>query len=387
MALHSIQGLMGAGKSYVAVNKFLVDYLRESERHIYTNLPLNLEKFVAWVDPKPAKWPALRERIHILENKMVEAFDGNGQSLGEKHQLKEFWRFTQPNAVILLDETADVFNAQAWKERPEELTSYINHHRHYKDDLYFFCQDRDDIDVQIRRKIQYAWLVRNSLVENISNHPLMRGMKWPCQFFMVSCFSGPEVLGKNAAATVKVQPMHSFSVWPKAAGFATYESFSASQSLPGKMTAASGAKSGDYGRTVKSQWAAFFSRAPMFFAAAVAIVGVVAAVLYVGAGMMRGTATSVGVSAAGAVSAGSNALQNAGGATNEAQVTEAKETHEKSDTVERLVFVGPSYVRTSQRTYRRGHELSGRRISRIFADGVRFDGGDVETFDVLFPGR
>ena len=37
MAVHAMQGLMGAGKSCVAVNKFLVDILLNTNRHITTS--------------------------------------------------------------------------------------------------------------------------------------------------------------------------------------------------------------------------------------------------------------------------------------------------------------------------------------------------------------
>jgi hypothetical protein len=377
---------MGAGKSYVLVNRFMVDYLRDTNRPIYTNLPINLDAFLAFAaGGKPSLIEAYRERVTIAEHGKAHALDEQGQpildaSTGQPRQfdrVKEFWRFTEPNSVIILDETADAFNSQAWKERPEELQSYINHHRHYKDDIFLCCQDRDDVDVQIRRKVQYVWLVSNSLTENISEHRLFLGMKWPLQFFMVRCFSGPQVMGKNAAATSRVAPINpTMIVWPRQGGFRNYQSFSASTSLPGKKMSKEGQKSGDVGQGLTSQWGAFFGRIPAMLAGLVGLVGLVVAVAFMARVYFQNLKSEIG-----GVQSENVATNIVGGVTNAPSVPGVASNRE------RLVAAFPDRVVSNLREYRRGDSLGGRGIRAIGWDGVLWDDGTGSPWSVVFPGR
>jgi hypothetical protein len=375
---------MGAGKSYVLVNRFMVDYLKSSNRPIYTNLPIALDSFLAFAaEGRPARIEEFRDRVTIAEHGKAEALDENGQpiidpSTGQPRQfdrVKEFWRFTKPNSVIILDETADAFNAQAWKERPEELQSYINHHRHYKDDIFLCCQDRDDVDVQIRRKVQYVWLVSNSLTENISEHRLFLGMKWPLQFFMVRCFSGPQVMGKNAAATSRVAPINpTMIVWPRASGFRNYQSFSASTSLPGKAMSTENQKSGDVGQGLRGQWGAFFGRLPGLLAGAVGLLGLVVAVVFMARTYFAQIKTEVGVNQE---SENVAALSEVG--SSNTPVAIAPPVREKL----RAAF--PDRIVTDLGVYRVGDSCGGKVVGAIGWDGVRWADGTSQPWSVVFP--
>jgi hypothetical protein len=262
MSLHMVQGGMGAGKSYIAVNREMQSYLENSERPIYTNLPCDGDELDAWMmtlTRNPARRQVYRRRItflpeasgvvavplflqedrntrgELVRRKLVPLKDEDGDAV-EADVLCEFWFFTLPNAVIFLDELADIYNAVDRASRPETLASYINHHRHYKDDLWFFAQDKDDIDTQIRRKVQYVFDVRNSVFENIWSNAWMRGFKWPVQFFMVRVYLGKQVFNKSGDLK-RFEPQRGYWVVPNKRGFEHYRSFSHSAKLGGKKVA------------------------------------------------------------------------------------------------------------------------------------------------------
>ena len=262
MSLHMVQGGMGAGKSYIAVNKEMLSYLESSNRPIYTNLPCDgdeLDALLLDVTRNPARREDYRRRItflpsasgqmavplflqedrnsrgELIRRRLVPLVDDDGDKV-EADVLCEFWFFTLPNAVIFLDELADIYNALDRASRPETLASYINHHRHYKDDLWFFAQDKDDVDTQIRRKVQFVFDVRNSVMENIWQNPWMRGFKWPVQFFICRVYLGKQVFNKSGDLR-KFEPQRGYWVWPNRRGFLHYRSFSHSAKLGGKVVA------------------------------------------------------------------------------------------------------------------------------------------------------
>jgi hypothetical protein len=410
MAINVMQGLMGAGKSYVAVNRFMPDFLLNTNRPIYTNLPLEVDKFLLWLAPKnPVLREQLRARIFFLEDKDKEAFDEEGKSLGTFHGVREFWYFTQPNAVVFLDEVADIYDATNHRSRPVTLGSYINHHRHYKDDLFFFCQDRDDIDVKIRRKIQYVWTVRNSTKENMFGQVRwLRGLKWPVQFFFVKCYLGTDVLKLDARQIREVTTEQGFLVWPKSRGFKNYRSFSASQSLPGKKLASDSQQSTDCDPSI---WNKVKGVLPSLGLLGMLVIAGLVGAAVVGRsvfGLLRIDSSDVartGLIGASAKAptivedqednprAGTNFLAAVGppvpavpavGGTNEIVPIPAPD-------VERLVLVTSGRAVTmkgkKKNVYVSGSKIGSNTVAHIFLEGVRFSSGRVETWDVLFPGE
>lgn len=271
MALNLVDGIMGAGKTYVGTNFFIWDELRNGDRHIYTNLPIKPEVIAKdLAGGRPTKRREILERLHILENKMSPVLDADGNPImvpSSEHpnaamvplvlnEIQCFWRFTQPNSVIVLDECADWFNARNWKAvadlgmEKNELQSYVNHHRHYKDDLYVICQNIEDIDKQIRTKFHHLYRIANSLKENMFEWRFLKGIKWPIQFFKVRVYH-PRNLKEEE---------ESFTVWPRAAGFKRYDSFSASERLPGKKMPPKDAASSDFGQSYWKRMSLWLAR-------------------------------------------------------------------------------------------------------------------------------
>lgn len=297
MALNLLDGIMGAGKTYVATNFFMVDELLNGNRHIYTNLPIKPDVIARHLSRgKPTRYREIIDRLHILENKESPVLDAEGKPLMVReskkpdaplvplmlNEIRCFWRFTQPNSVIILDECADWFNARDWKSNAElgaeenELQSYVNHHRHYKDDLYIVCQNIDDIDKQIRTKFHHLYRVANSLKENMFEWKFLKGVKWPIQFFKVRVYH-PRNLR---------EPEETFTVWPRSAGFKRYDSFSASERIPGKALPPKESASSDYGQSYWRRMSLWLSRSWQLLMWAAGFLGGVGGVAWVVYGLI-----------------------------------------------------------------------------------------------------
>lgn len=467
---------MGAGKSCIAVNKFLHDWLLTSERPIYTNLPLryvgevgalrheprlglltllllwlagllsaNLrrrwlrrvararlhdwrQRRIAWLaseGEKPrllqivanctrnhARRARMMERIHFLEAKVRQPLGEDGQPLtylpldedgnpvpgaepqevGPKHGVREFWYFTKPNAVVFLDEVADIWNSEdrnardEQKRRPETLNSYIRHHRHYKDDLYFFFQDKEDIDPHLRRKIQYLWTVRNSTKENMFEHWAFRGLRWPVQFFFVKCYLGKSVINRPADSMTRLEPQESWRFWPTRKDFSTYRSFSQAGTLPGKKAPPGEAQSTDFDPSIWGKVRAWVENLGPALAVLGGMAGAVVGALY---GLrlllqLTGSPTSLPLDRTQTPQHGApagTAVTDAGNGDFLVTATNAVPAE-----VERLVLVTPALLRTTKATYGKGSDLGGGRVARFLINGVELEGGRRITFDVLFPG-
>lgn len=436
MAVHGVQGLMGAGKTCVAVNRFMADWLTNSDRHIYTNLPLER------VDPEDptsnfvlvnhltrnhARRRAMMKRLELLSPGVRQPLADDGQPLryhpldedgnpvpdsapqevGPKHGLREFWYFTKPNAVVILDEVADIWNTEdrnsrdASKRRPETLNSYIRHHRHYKDDLYFFFQDKEDIDPHLRRKLQYVWTVRNSTKENMFDWWALRGLKWPVQFFFVKCYLGRAVVGKAEDAMKRVEPQESWIYWPTRKSFQTYRSFSQATTLPGKSAPKSDARSTDFDPSVWGRVKGFTRN----LGPVLAVLGAVAALVFAYFGIIHGliaaseTSSAVNTAPRTVTPQGTNQppgtfLTDVGNGdwaatrTNVTWVDVSAATNQAGLLVtERILLVTPDWLQTTVKKYAKGDDMGGRRIERILLNGLLFADGGHERYDVLFSGH
>lgn len=139
MATIGLVGLPGHGKSYSAVECFIVPALNEG-RTIYTNIPLHME-------PILAKWP----NADIRQYDIVEACNepgGFGASLenGFLAIFDELWRLW-PSGL----KTADI---------PKDQLSFIKEHRHKigpdgrEPDIVLVTQDLADIASSIRQMIE-----------------------------------------------------------------------------------------------------------------------------------------------------------------------------------------------------------------------------------------
>lgn len=457
MAMDAITGNMGDGKTFTVVNVFLADALQNTNRPVYVNLPCDgdqLDFFLAWCFKRPSNREAARARLHFLEPGESEAFEDyyvevswktkegeplpldawprnveralakglqrverpmpwpesefqlseyrrtgvelRRKSLGMKDRVAEFWHFTEPNALVILDETADLFNSLAsgdkgQKDKRRVLQSYINHHRHYKDDLLFLMQATDDLDVQVRRKMRYIYVCENQKNVAMFNHWAFRGLRWPVQHFLVRQFQARKVLGKGMDYD-KFEFVNQFRVWPTRRKFKNYRSFSAAQmkGLGGKRGASESATSQD----MDTPW----QRVRQFFVNAanpLSVLVFIGVAIWFGLRMVYGlagitsadVANQIGGSKTNAVAkienVGPVAVHASGAASVEtnAAVTNALPVAKP----EKVRLVVANGFKTDLRWYRVGDNLrSHGAIKRVFIDGVECAAGNF-TFDFLFP--
>jgi hypothetical protein len=414
MALNVIEGMVGAGKTYVAVHRWMKEFLLGSERPIFTNLPLRVDAYVAWLTEDVALQSVLRERIQFLEDVWVfpdkasvgpsgkvwtwPLDENTGKPLEVElspldrkrgwNPITHFWRFTPSNAVVILDEVADHWNSTIWKELSEgELGSFVNHHRHYKYDLFFFCQNKDDIATPIRKKIDYSWLVENSLRRNMFDWWVFRGLKWPVQFFYVRMDIGQVCFGMPYLRRTAHEPQQNFIVWPKCRGFLNYDSFCESSKLHGKKVASDEARSGDM-PTLWQQVVGFLRTAWVLLA----IVAGGAAALIVGGHEFWKLTTMDSAQIGGAMGmhGGSSAGVVEGGAVELAAEVQPLGDHvgpapvQSTDPPERLLLAVPGRVITTRRTYEVGTQVGDDVIARVLLDGVQFRSGAVASWAVVF---
>jgi hypothetical protein len=310
MSLQVIEGDKGSGKSYMVVNGFMADYLMDTERPVYTNLPLRLDNYIASLTRNVARQSKIRDRLVMVEERMSPVSDdiwlawvkgACGACLGEepptvivigktrveigdiispelwalwkeearsqmrkgfvvepdphcvdllkegriRNTLREFWWFLPENSVVFMDECADLWNAKNTEDRPGTLSTFINHERHYRLDIFVLCQSRADIDNQVRNKFNYVWIVTNSLTQKIGEHWLLVGMKWPVQFFKAVQYTGRHVSGKGGDLRRFEAAGAPRTIWSSQGGFRNYHSHSAAGSLPGLKTPGDAATSDD----------------------------------------------------------------------------------------------------------------------------------------------
>lgn len=430
-SLYAIEGSVGAGKSYIATNREMRRWLEESDRPIYTNLPINVEEFLCYCSRSPVTRDKYRRRLHFLHDIEREVFDRklvkpvgleehpggpvkweevpwpetveemkelreNGCrieliNIGKRNMLAEFWYFCKPNAVIFLDELADIYPAVVEKDEKQigpdgkplpqkrvynrqTLRSYINHHRHYKDDLYFFMQNREDVDVQVRRKILYVYYVENMKYRNMFDWWALKGLRWPVQWFRVRIYQGRKVLGKGGDFDV-FESIDRYGMFPTRRGFKNYRSFSAAVGLAGKRKVASAdAKSTD----LDTVW----SRVRSWLAGAwapLSVLGFIVAAIVAGIRFMYALAgvSSDSINPYFSKSSHTNRVAAAHSTTNSAAATNvissAIETNKPER--ERAVLWCPAFVRTTERLLRPGDYYENKQVKSIGPSWIIFNDG------------
>lgn len=114
--------------------------------------------------------------------------------------------------------------------------TYTRQHGHYKDDMFLISHQPEDVDINIRRGVQYLYSLENAKYKNIFSWLWLRGLKYPIQFFMIKGFEYGE---KDYS--------DSWCLYPKKAIFKCYDSFSSAESIPGKALPSEDDKSTDTG--------------------------------------------------------------------------------------------------------------------------------------------
>lgn len=143
-----IEGKLGAGKSYFAIERFL-GYWSRGET-VITNVPVN--------------WDACKKYLRDVEG--IEVADDQYVKLQDKDipELHKVIPFGTKNCHtrVWVDEAHVWFNSRAWAEtmkRSRELLDWLTHSRHYFVDVAFISQSAKNIDAQFGRLAQ--WVIRS----------------------------------------------------------------------------------------------------------------------------------------------------------------------------------------------------------------------------------
>ena len=262
--LSMVSGRQRAGKTYVCV-ELLLEYLKESKRHIFSDFPLNPDIICEYAaDGKhkhPARYRSYLERLHLFmdfsgrnkqyykqfkkanpdycslhlslsKHKTIKkegrldlvVYVRDNPLILAREKLISFWNHTPANSVVFIDEAYEIFGALDQRSHGQEirkqLLAYTRQHGHFKDDIYLISHKEGDIDKIIRNGIQRHYVVSNSKYENMFDKRIMQGLKWPIQFFMVKIYQ----MGDKKESD-------SFYYFPKQQIFKCYNSFSVSSSL------------------------------------------------------------------------------------------------------------------------------------------------------------
>ena len=251
-----VTGKQRSGKSFY-VMMLIVYTLRFSRRPICTNLPIYPDKLayfasLGWKGQNKVKYNEYLHRFQIYcpkwERQDLKKFIKDSPDFwllkkkGKKHpnilstdpELLQFWEHTPNGSVIFIDEVYQFFSSMDFKDisdRRRHLLAYTRQHGHYKDDLYLISHNMADIDIHVRRGIQYKYEVVNMKYKNIvppETHligPFLRGLKCPIQYFDIYGFE----YGEDVASDF-------FTVYPDKRIFGCYDSHSKAETLNKQMS-------------------------------------------------------------------------------------------------------------------------------------------------------
>lgn len=143
--IYGFVGTPGSGKSYEAVKKIL-DNLKLG-RIVYTNI-------------EGLDVPECRENIKNYAGLDDFQLDTLLFHLTDE-QMKTFWEYVQPGALVVIDEVHKLFSNRDWaSEKNRIFTEWSSTHRHEGFDVVFITQDIEKIDKHARSLIEFTYFFR-----------------------------------------------------------------------------------------------------------------------------------------------------------------------------------------------------------------------------------
>ena len=245
-----VTGKQRSGKSFY-VMMLIVYYLRFTRMTICTNLPIYPDKLAYYASlgmkgKNAVLYSEYLNRFRLFANHRdrqdIKKFIKHSPDFwmkkekGKVHplmfttpQLLEFWNHTPSNSVIFIDEVYQFFSSMDFQDiskRRKELLAYTRQHGHYKDDLFLISHNMADIDIHVRRGIQYKYEVVNMKYKNLIPAEtrfigtFFRGLKCPIQYFAISGYE----FGEDVASDY-------FTIFPDNRLFKCYDSHSKAETL------------------------------------------------------------------------------------------------------------------------------------------------------------
>ena len=171
--INFICGRPGGGKSFYCVIQ-LCRELELTERHIVTNLPLNLGALAEWCQENIEKPVDLSKRLLVLPDDQVcrfwlyepgePALKARWCPLGDERQDCPDFRERQarsPGCFYIIDECHLHFGARQWQQVSGDAEYFMSQHRKLKCDVFLVTQHPEKVDKNFRRNAQDFTVLRN----------------------------------------------------------------------------------------------------------------------------------------------------------------------------------------------------------------------------------
>lgn len=170
-----VHGLMGEGKTCFLVQHVILETLQNSDRPVYTNVPLNVEACKEYFASKGVlcDW----SRLNVVEDSWVPTF----------------WKNIEAASVVVLDELAEFWNSRNYQKTDGDLLGFLRAHRHHGHEVFLAVQAVDHIDKQIRDLCQ-----ERIKVINMTKRQFM-GFRGPKVFMAQFAVIGSRKAYKNRA--------------------------------------------------------------------------------------------------------------------------------------------------------------------------------------------
>lgn len=157
--IRAITGLPGEGKTCFAVQHVILAELMRGDRRIYSNIEWHDDEIEAF---------CLNEGYEVDTQRLKLLTDD---------KISKFWDWVSDDSLIVLDEVAEHFNSQAWKDIGPVAGTWARQHRKLGHEAYLVVQDLSHIFKQFRDLI-----AEEIKVTNLSNRKVL-GFRLP-KFFM-----------------------------------------------------------------------------------------------------------------------------------------------------------------------------------------------------------
>jgi len=264
-----IHGAQRSGKSYFCI-RTCIDFLRNTERDIYTNLPVNPDYMAQYVVGGKLrsldKYYEVFRRLHIFmdfyslsdakafakknrdfwrfcrfDRKYKENFfkdylaeHGHFPSREERREkyleyysagyiwptkwIFDFWRLTKrERTVFMFDEFYEFFSSLDYRsngvETRKNLLGFSRQHGHDDHHIYLISHRPDDLDKIIRDGFMFQYFISNAKNKNLFKNKWLRGLRSPIQYFIVEGYSYGDM-----------EPQDVYPIWPDKAIFNCYNS-------------------------------------------------------------------------------------------------------------------------------------------------------------------
>lgn len=154
MSIQLLTGVPGSGKSYKAIEHFVLDALREN-RLVFHNIEglgdgnACLSAIANYLGKTP-------HRIRRLLHRIPE------------EEVPTFYKSIPKNCLVVVDEAQNYWYARDYQKNGH-IMEWMSKHRHYGCDFVCITQSPENVDTAIRRLVEFTWRFRKAKDMGFSN--------------------------------------------------------------------------------------------------------------------------------------------------------------------------------------------------------------------------